>query len=59
MPEKAKRPSIGIPPLSRPQHERLNLTPEEQLEFWRLVLRTKEFDWASMRVWSNILYYNA
>lgn len=59
MPEKAKRPSIGIPPLTRPQYERLDLTDSEQLEFWRLVLRSKEFDWATMRVWSHILFYNS
>lgn len=58
MPEKVLRPSIGTPPLPRPQHERLDLASSEHEEFWRLVLRSKDLDWATMRVWSHILYYN-
>ncbi len=54
--QKDKRPSIGIPPLTRPQNERTQLTDVEQLDFWRLVLR--DADWGTIRIWSHILYYN-
>ena len=57
MPEKAKRPSIGYP-LTRPQYERLDLPHTEHMEFWRIVLRSNDTDWVSMRIWSHILFYN-
>lgn len=56
MPDKGMRPSIGNP-LTRPQYERLNLPLAEQMEFWRIALRSGA-DWATMRIWSHILFYN-
>ena len=50
------RPSIGIPPLTRPQYERTQLMESEQLSFWRIVMR--DVDWGTMRIWSHILYHN-
>jgi hypothetical protein len=58
MPEKVQRPSIGIPPLTRPQYERIELATSELQEFWRIVLRSSDADWATMRIWSHILFYN-
>lgn len=58
MPEKAKRPSIGIPPLTRPQYERLELSPLELREFWHIILRSSDIDWGTMRIWSHILFFN-
>lgn len=43
-------------PLPKPQAERLDLTIEENMVFYRVVLA--EFDWISSRVWSHLLYYN-
>lgn len=57
MPNKGMRPRIGYP-LTRPQHERLDLSNAEHIEFWRLVLRS-DTDWVSMRIWSQILFYNS
>lgn len=43
-------------PLPKPLPERLDLTVDQNMQFYRLVL--SDFDWSSMRVWSHVLYYN-
>jgi hypothetical protein len=57
MPNKALRPS-HLPPLTRPQQERIDLQFPEHQEFWKIVLRASDMDWGTMRIWSHILYFN-
>jgi hypothetical protein len=56
---KAVRPSdLGLPPLTRPQNERTELSVEENTEFWLLVQNSTGMDWGTMRIWSHILFWN-